>query len=133
MAEDREWVLESGASNANPAGIATLKATACYKRNNARSTGRALYTNKHKNHAYRAASVPQVTLGFELAMTELAAELGMDPLAFRLKNAVEEGDVNMMGAPYKRIGLRECLEVASTHADYKAPVAEGEGRGVAAG
>ena len=33
-----------------------------------------------------------MTLGFELAITELAAELGIDPIEFRLMNAVEEGD-----------------------------------------
>ena len=133
VAAEVECVMDTGAYNGNPAGIPAFMATACYKLTNARSTGRAVYTNKPKIHAYRAPSVPQVTLGVELAMTELAAELEMDPLAFRLKNAVEEGDTNMMGAPYNRIGLRECLEVASAHAHYKAPVAEGEGRGVAAG
>jgi CO/xanthine dehydrogenase Mo-binding subunit len=92
-----------------------------------------VYTNKPKIHAYRAPSIPQVTLGFELAITELAAELGMDPIDFRLMNAVEEGDANMMGAPYKRIGLRECLEVARNHAHYQSEVAEGAGRGVAMG
>jgi CO/xanthine dehydrogenase Mo-binding subunit len=46
---------------------------------------------------------------------------------------VEEGDANMMGAPYHRIGLRECLEVARNHAHYKSAVAEGAGRGVAMG
>ena len=48
-------------------------------------------------------------------------------------NAVEEGDANMMGAPYNRIGLRECLEVARNHEHYKSAVAEGAGRGVAMG
>jgi CO/xanthine dehydrogenase Mo-binding subunit len=133
VAAEVECVMDTGAYNGNPAGIPAFMATACYKLTNARSTGRAVYTNKPKIHAYRAPSVPQVTLGVELAMTELAAELKMDPLAFRLKNAVEEGDANMMGAPYNRIGLRECLEVASAHAHYKTPVTDGEGRGVAAG
>jgi CO/xanthine dehydrogenase Mo-binding subunit len=108
-------------------------ATACYKLTDARSTGRSVYTNKPKIHAYRAPSIPQVTLGFELAITELAAEVGMDPIEFRLLNAVEEGDANMMGAPYKRIGLRECLEVARNHEHYKSAVAGGAGRGVAMG
>ena len=48
-------------------------------------------------------------------------------------NAVEEGDANMMGAPYNRIGLRECLEVARNHEHYKSAVADGAGRGIAMG
>jgi CO/xanthine dehydrogenase Mo-binding subunit len=108
-------------------------ATACYKLTDARSSGRSVYTNKPKIHAYRAPSMPQVTLAFELVMNEVAAELKVDPLEFRLNNAVEEGDVNMMGAPYKRIGLRECLEAARSHPHYQSSVADGAGRGIAAG
>ena len=133
VAADVECLMDSGAYNGNPAGIPAFMATACYKLTDARSTGRSVYTNKPKIHAYRAPSIPQVTLGFELAITELAAELGMDPIDFRLMNAVEEGDANMMGAPYNRIGLRECLEVARNHAHYKSAVALGAGRGVAMG
>ena len=133
VAADVDCLMDSGAYNGGPAAFPVYMATACYKLSDARSTGRSVYTNKPKIHAYRAPSMPQVTLGFELAITELAAELGIDPIEFRLMNAVEEGDVNMMGAPYNRIGLRECLEVARNHEHYKSVVAEGAGRGVAMG
>ena len=128
-----DCLMDSGAYNGNPAGIPAFMATACYKFSDARSSGRSVYTNKPKIHAYRAPSMPQVTLAFELVMNEVAAELKIDPLEFRLINAVEEGDVNMMGAPYKRIGLRECLEAARSHPHYQSAVAEGTGRGIAAG
>ena len=133
VAADVDCLMDSGAYNGGPAAFPVYMATACYKLSDARSTGRSVYTNKPKIHAYRAPSMPQVTLGFELAITELAAELGIDPIEFRLMNAVEEGDVNMMGAPYNRIGLRECLEVARNHEHYNSVVAEGAGRGVAMG
>ena len=133
VAADVDCLMDSGAYNGGPAAFPVYMATACYKLSDARSTGRSVYTNKPKIHAYRAPSMPQVTLGFELAITELAAELGIDPIEFRLMNAVEEGDVNMMGAPYNRTGLRECLEVARNHERYKSAVAEGAGRGVAMG
>jgi CO/xanthine dehydrogenase Mo-binding subunit len=55
--------MDSGAYNGNPAGIPAFMATACYKLTDARSTGRSVYTNKPKIHAYRAPSIPQVTLG----------------------------------------------------------------------
>ena len=133
VAADVECLMDSGAYNGNPAGIPAFMATACYKLTDARSSGRSVYTNKPKIHAYRAPSMPQVTLAFELVMNEVAAELKVDPLEFRLNNAVEEGDVNMMGAPYKRIGLRECLEAARSHPHYQSSVADGAGRGIAAG
>ena len=133
VAADVDCLMDSGAYNGGPAAFPVYMATACYKLSDARSTGRSVYTNKPKIHAYRAPSMPQVTLGFELAITELAAELDIDPIEFRLMNAAEEGDANMMGAPYNRIGLRECLEVARNHEHYKSAVAEGAGRGVAIG
>ena len=133
VAADVDCLMDSGAYNGGPAAFPVYMATACYKLSDARSTGRSVYTNKPKIHAYRAPSMPQVTLGFELAITELAAELDIDPIEFRLMNAAEEGDANMMGAPYHRIGLRECLEVARNHEHYKSAVAEGAGRGVAIG
>ena len=133
VAADVDCLMDSGAYNGNPAGMPAFMATACYKLTDARSSGRSVYTNKPKIHAYRAPSMPQVTLAFELVMNEVAAELKIDPLEFRLNNAVEEGDVNMMGAPYKRIGLRECLEAARSHPHYQSSVADGAGRGIAAG
>ncbi|MDG2137071.1 MAG: molybdopterin-dependent oxidoreductase, partial [Luminiphilus sp.] len=133
VAADVDCLMDSGAYNGNPAGIPAFMATACYKLTDARSSGRSVYTNKPKIHAYRAPSMPQVTLAFELVINEVAAELKIDPLEFRLINAVEEGDVNMMGAPYKRIGLRECLEAARSHPHYQSSVADGAGRGIAAG
>jgi len=133
VAADVDCLMDSGAYNGGPAAFPVYMATACYKLSDARSTGRSVYTNKPKIHAYRAPSMPQVTLGFELAVTELAIELGIDPIEFRLMNAVDEGDANMMGAPYLRIGLRECLETARNHKHYKSAVAEGAGRGVAMG
>ena len=133
VAADVDCLMDSGAYNGNPAGMPAFMATACYKFTDARSSGRSVYTNKPKIHAYRAPSMPQVTLAFELVMNEVAAELKIDPLEFRLNNAVEEGDVNMMGAPYKRIGLRECLEAARSHPHYQSSVADGAGRGIAAG
>jgi len=133
VAADVDCLMDSGAYNGGPAAFPVYMATACYKLSDARSTGRSVYTNKPKIHAYRAPSMPQVTLGFELAITELAAELDIDPIEFRLMNAAEEGDANMMGAPYNRIGLRECLEVARNHEHYKSAVADGAGRGMAMG
>ena len=124
VAADVECLMDSEPTTATPPESPPM-ATACYKLTDAH-TGRSC-TPTNQNHAYRAPSIPQVTLGFELAVTELAAELGMDPIEFRLMNAMEEGDANMMGAPYKRIGLRECLEV--NHAHYKSAVTEGAGRG----
>jgi len=133
VAADVECLMDSGAYNGAPAGIPAFMATACYKFTDARSTGRSVYTNKPKIHAYRAPSIPQVTLGLSWRLPSWPRRSRWTRLSFVLLNAVEEGDANMMGAPYNRIGLKECLEVARNHQHYKSAVAEGAGRGVAMG
>jgi CO/xanthine dehydrogenase Mo-binding subunit len=48
-------------------------------------------------------------------MDDLAAKLKLDPLAFRIQNAIVEGDPWPDGNPWPRIGLRETLERVQAH------------------
>ena len=57
----------------------------------------------------------------------------MDPIDLRFKNAAGEGTVAPYGPRSPAIGLRACLEAAKEHPNYKAPVPEGAGRGLAVG
>ena len=52
-----------------------------------------VYTNRMSAGAYRSYGATQGTFAVETAANELAAKLGMDPVAFRLKNMVRQGDV----------------------------------------
>ena len=52
-----------------------------------------VYTNRMSAGAYRGYGATQGTFAVETAANELAAKLGMDPVAFRLKNMVRQGDV----------------------------------------
>jgi CO/xanthine dehydrogenase Mo-binding subunit len=65
--------------------------------------------------AYRAPAAPQATFALESTVDDLCRELGMDPLGFRLKNAVREGDPSLMGQNWPRVGLIECLERVRAH------------------
>jgi CO/xanthine dehydrogenase Mo-binding subunit len=92
-------------------------------------------TNTTKVAAYRAPSSPQAMFGTESVMDEIAQQLGMDPIEFRLKNAVEEGDLRADGPKFPRIGLKETLEALKNSDHYKSPPPSGpnRARGVAAG
>jgi carbon-monoxide dehydrogenase large subunit len=48
-----------------------------------------VFTNKTPTDAYRGAGRPEATFAIERMMDELAAELGVDPLALRRKNWIE--------------------------------------------
>lgn len=86
--------------------------------------------------AYRAPGATQVHFAAESAMDDLARQLNLDPLEFRLKNCIVEGDLNTQNRPWPRIGLKECIEKLKEHPLYvnrdsiKKP---GEGIGVAVG
>lgn len=52
-----------------------------------------VYTNRMSAGAYRGYGATQGCFAVESAINELASRLGMDPIEFRLKNMVREGDV----------------------------------------
>ena len=89
--------------------------------------------NKSKVAAYRAPGAPQAEFAAEMVVNELADKLGMDPIDLRLKNAAKEGTQTIYGPKLKAVGLVECLEAARDSEHYQSAVAEGCGRGVAAG
>ena len=74
-------------------------------------------TNKVGVGAYRAPGAPQATFALESAVDELSHKLEMDPIAFRLRNGVKEGDptLDRRSPTWPRIGLLECLEKVQEH------------------
>jgi xanthine dehydrogenase molybdenum-binding subunit len=51
-------------------------------------------------------------------MDRLAEQLGVDPLAFRLKNAQDPGEVTPQGMNFKTCGLKQCLATAAERSDF---------------
>lgn len=72
-------------------------------------------TNKPQTGAYRAPGAPQATFAIEANMDDMARELGLDPLEFRIKNAVDTGDLMSNGEPWPHHGLKQCLERMREH------------------
>ncbi len=92
-------------------------------------------TNRVNAGAYRAPGTPQVHFAAESAVDDLAHQLGIDPLEFRLKNCVVKGDMTHNDRPWPVIGLKECLETLQQHPLYqnRAQKGPGEGVGIAVG
>ena len=96
--------------------------------------GYDVVVNKPKTGAYRAPGSTQVAFASETVVDELAEELGLDPLEFRLMNAAKEGTRRADGPRFPRIGCVEVLEAMRDHPHYKAPLdGPNRGRGVAVG
>ncbi|MBM3299618.1 MAG: xanthine dehydrogenase family protein, partial [Deltaproteobacteria bacterium] len=82
--------------------------------------GWCVYTNNPIGGAFRGFGVPQVTAAVEQMVDMLAAELRMDPVELRLKNAVRRGDKNPVGKTLvSSTGIVECLEALSEHVLWK--------------
>jgi CO/xanthine dehydrogenase Mo-binding subunit len=82
---------------------------------------------------YRAPSGPQSNFALESHMDLVAERLGLDPLEFRLRNIVSEGDEAPNGQILEGVGLRECLEKAAAVIEWEKPAGPNRGKGLACG
>jgi CO/xanthine dehydrogenase Mo-binding subunit len=128
------WLAyEAGAYAGAPMGPGAMSVFAPYVIQNFRIEAFDVLVNKPKVAAYRAPGAPQSLYAMECAMDELGRKLGMDPIDLRMKNAADEGTQAPYGPKFPRIGLKACLEAARAHPNWKKPLAEGAGRGLAVG
>ncbi|HEX6511983.1 MAG TPA: molybdopterin cofactor-binding domain-containing protein, partial [Chloroflexota bacterium] len=91
-----------------------------------------VYTNTVPCGHMRAPGGPQVAFACETDLDRIAEAIGLDPLAFRLRNAVDEGETTPLGFTWKSVRLRECLDEAKRVSDWGSPKPAYVGRGVAA-
>jgi putative selenate reductase molybdopterin-binding subunit len=92
------------------------EAIAVYRCANKKIDAAAVYTNTVPAGAFRGYGLPQTNFAIESAMDELARQLGMDPIVFRLRNVVRPGDPMVStgsdeghDAQYGSYGLDQCL------------------------
>jgi CO/xanthine dehydrogenase Mo-binding subunit len=64
-------------------------------------------------------------------LEKVARTVGVDSLAFRLKNAWENGDTTCTGQMLDSVSIKECLQKAADAVDWNAPSAPGVGKGLA--
>ena len=77
---------------------------------NVRALTRAVYTNGPIAGAFRGFGVPQSTIVHEALLDDLAEQIGMDRLEFRLLNAIRAGQSTATGQVLRAsAGLHECL------------------------
>ena len=71
---------------------------------------RAVHTNGPVSGAFRGFGVPQAAIMQETLYDRLAEAAGLDRLAFRLLNALRNGDTTGTGQVVQAAGIAECLE-----------------------
>ncbi len=127
-------IYEAGAYPGSPVGSGMDVILTPYNIPNVRIDGYDVVVNKPRTAAYRAPGGTNAAFASEAVLDEVAERLGLDPLEFRLRNAVREGDRKVNGVAFPRIGLIETLEATRQSPHYQAPAPGAlRGRGVAAG
>ena len=125
--------FQAGAFAGSPIGPGCMCGLAMYDIPNVDVLGYDVVSNRPKVAAYRAPGAPISSFAVECAVDDLARKLGMDPLALREKNQAVNGTKTHYGPTHTNIGFTQVLEATRAHPHWKAPLAEGHGRGLAVG
>ncbi len=104
---DAGGYVEYGANVVNAVG---LSATGPYRVPNVKIDSVCVYTNLPPGGPYRGFGYSEFVFGLESHMDRLARKLGMDPVEFRRKNAIREGDTLAYGAKMNPSGLHEAID-----------------------
>jgi len=102
--------VEYGANVVNAAG---LSATGPYRIPNVKIDSYCIYTNLPPGGPYRGFGYSEFLFGLESHINETAKRIGLDPVEFRRRNAIQEGDTLTYGGHMNPSGLRECIDKAA--------------------
>ena len=95
-------------------GNCTITATGPYSIPNVKEDVYGVYTNNVPTAAFRGFGAPQALWMAEIQMDKLAEKLGLDPVEFRHRNALREGDTLNVGTPAPgRVSIVQCIEAAA--------------------
>jgi CO/xanthine dehydrogenase Mo-binding subunit len=84
-----------------------------YKWPNVRLDSYCVYTNKPSAGPMRGFGVPQAVLTHEVHIDRVARALGEDPVQYRLRHLLQDGDEHPTGASMVAAGFKQCLEAAA--------------------
>lgn len=105
---------------------ASFAAVGSYRVKNFKWDSYGVYVNEPPGCPFRGFGSTEVIWAIESHMDILAEKLGIDPVEFRMKNILKEGEANITGEITHSIGARECL---SKVAEFIKPEEEPEGDG----
>ena len=133
LAAEGIFKYQAGAFPGSPVMNGCLCGFAPYDIPNSRTIGYDVVCNRPKTVAYRAPGSPISAYAVESTMDMAALKIGMDPIAFRLKNVARPGTPMLGGGKLGHAGFAETLQALLNHPGYKKPLGKHQGRGVACG
>ena len=134
VAHKMEFVFDSGAYGAfKPVGFlgGPAESAGPYKMENVLIEEKMVYTNQIPCGHMRSPGDPQGFFANESQLDLIARKLNMDPVEFRRKNLMHDGDPSPTGKPIPTIKAEETLDKALQAAGYFKAKKNNIGRGVA--
>lgn len=98
-----------------------IHATGPYAVPHVRALSHAYFAHETPAGAFRGFGVPQAAIAHDACMDMMAEKCGIDPLQFRLNNAIRKGQQTATGQELQSAGLDQCLEaLQSDWQDWRA-------------
>ncbi len=119
MALDGETIIESGAYSGAVLTMSAVFLSSVYQFPNFEVRGFEVLTHKPSIAAYRAPTAPQTFFAIDSHMEQMALELGLDPVEFRLRHLMKEGDPMANGQPWQSNGAKQVLQRLAEHPLWK--------------
>ncbi len=132
-AGEAEMSYLAGAYPGSPVGPGCMCAFAPYDLDNVLVVGYDVVVNRPKVAAYRAPGAPISEYAVEALIDEVADELSIDPIDFRMKNAAKQGTHAAYGPRFGPIGMVDTLKAIKESEHYNTPLGPNQGRGVGSG
>jgi CO/xanthine dehydrogenase Mo-binding subunit len=119
MALEAETVLEAGAFSGAVLAVSAVFLASLYKWPAFEVRGAEVLTHKPSIAAYRAPVAPQTIFAIDSHMEQIARALKLDPVEFRRRHLIAEGDPMANGQPWQSNGGREVLDRIAEHPFWK--------------
>ncbi|MDR7422247.1 MAG: xanthine dehydrogenase family protein molybdopterin-binding subunit [Armatimonadota bacterium] len=116
VAKEAHALLDAGAFGGSSPGlpsVATLVLAGPYRIPHLSIEATSVYTHKQNFGSYRAPTGPQCAFAVESQMDMIARRLRLDPLEFRLRNIVRDGDEGPSGQVFGKVSLEAALRKAA--------------------
>ncbi|HSE06777.1 MAG TPA: molybdopterin cofactor-binding domain-containing protein, partial [Methylomirabilota bacterium] len=119
MALDAETVIDSGAFSGAVLAVSAVFLGSMYKWPSFDIRGFEVLTHKPSVAAYRAPVAPQTIFAIESHMEQIARDLALDSVEFRMRHLIQEGDPMVNGQPWQSNGAKQVLTRLAEHPHWK--------------
>ena len=119
MAIDAETVIDSGAYSGAVLAVSAVFLGSMYRWPSFDVRGYEVLTHKPSVAAYRAPVAPQTIFAIESHMEQIARDLGLDPVEFRMRHLIQPGDPMVNGQPWQSNGAKQVLARIAEHPHWK--------------